>query len=124
MKRFFIIGSALAFFGVAMPAYADTPQPPPLQKATDRSFDGRVEEHLPPDQGMNGILLDNGVVVRYPQSKADDVEDVATVGSNMRAFGVARMGPNKKLIVDAQRIVNLDTSATVNIAPPAPRQAR
>jgi len=120
MKRFFILGSALAFLGAAAPAVAQTPPPPSVEKATDRTFDGRVEEYLPPTQGMSGMLLDTGVIVHFPKAKEDDVQGLANVGSDVRVAGVPHMGPNKKYIVEAMKITNLDNGGSMTFAPPPP----
>lgn len=119
MQRFFILASALAFLGLGTIAEPSSfGQPPPVARSIDRAFDGHVEEFLPSNHGVSSMLLDNGVIVHFPTSKEDDVSDIAEVGSVVRVVGVAHAGPDKKAIVEAQKITNLDSNQTITFAPP------
>lgn len=118
MKRSFILASALAFLGLGIAAPSSFAQPPPVESSADRGYDGHVEEFLPSNHGVGSMLLDNGVTVHFPASKADDVSDMAAVGSVVRVVGVAHPGPDRKAIVEAQKITNLDSNQSITFAPP------
>jgi len=60
------------------------------------------------------------VVIHYPKAKEDDVEGLATIGANVRVVGMPRMGANKKYVVDAMKITNLDNNASMTFAAPLP----
>ena len=112
MKRYFVLGSALVFVVFAAPSFASPPSAPQVAKA-DVGYDGRVDQLIMSGGVVQSILLDNGVSINTPPSASDDVTEFAEVGAVLRAFGPAHLGPTKQPVVDATRIVNLDTGASL-----------
>jgi hypothetical protein len=73
--------------------------------------------------GLDGLILDRGIVIHFPPEYANQASSIAPIGSFVSATGWSHVGPAGDTLFDAGSITNQRTRAMLNIAvdrPPAP----
>ena len=93
--------------------------PPHLREAAQVSVEGHVKATLHDPRGdANGVLLDDGTVVRLPPPEARKLGDALAVGKDIVVRGEGYAGPLGKAV--GAREIGPDAAHLVKIAGPRP----
>jgi hypothetical protein len=104
------------------------PPPAPAMSGGSRTtIAGVVRNFSYGPGGVDGLILDRGMVIRFPIEYSSRVTAVAPIGSVVSASGWPHMGPAGDTVFDATSIVNQRSQASLTIAngaPPPPPPGR
>ncbi|SRR5579884_1369965 len=98
------------------------PPPPPLQASTTAgsTISGTVRSFNYGPGGLDGLILDRGVVVHFPPEYANQVSAIAPVGTSITATGWSHAGPAGDTLFDAATITNRRTKTAITVTPAGP----
>jgi hypothetical protein len=100
------------------PAPSSSPQPTTQETQTAptaRRFEGEVEKYLLNREGIvNGLLLTNGVQVRFPSQLSKNLMETAEVGDSVIVIGSAGVPNALGQEVQAESIANKNNDRTVS----------
>ncbi len=96
------------------------PLPPGGTLPDDYSnFTGNVESYLLNLEGLaDGLLLDNGIQVKFPPHLSDLLVEIAQIGSQVSIQGIPGVPTNFGQEVKAYSIINIETEEKVIEQPP------
>jgi hypothetical protein len=106
---------------------AAAPQPGPVSSSsgTETTITGVVRSfNYGPLGEVNGLILDQGIVVYFSPEQAGQVTQLVEVGSRIRVRGPVREGPAGKALIGAETITNRRTGNSISVLdqpPPPPR---
>ena len=106
---------------------AAAPQPGPVSSSsgTETTITGVVRSfNYGPLGEVNGLILDQGIVVYFSPEQAGQVTQLVQVGSRIRVRGPVREGPAGKALIGAETITNRRTGNSISVLdqpPPPPR---
>lgn len=96
-------------------------QPPPDGSRT--SISGVVRSFTYGPGGLDGLILDRGVVIHFAPEYANQASALAPIGSTVSASGWLHNGPAGDRVFDADSITNQRTRSSMNLVnagPPPP----
>jgi hypothetical protein len=100
----------------APPAGAPQMGPVSSSPGTDTTITGVVRSfNYGPAGEVNGLILDQGTVVYFPPEQADQVTQLAQVGSRIRVRGSVRKGPAGNALIAAETITNRRTGNSIAV---------
>ena len=96
------------------------PAPPPgLPPATGTTFTGEVKQYLlNPEGKVDGLLLNNGLQVKFPPHMGDSLVGIITPNTKVSIFGDPGFSTRFGQEVKAQKITNSQTGQTLVEQPP------
>jgi hypothetical protein len=113
---------ALASETVAQPK---STLPPASTTPNTSSFTGNVENYLLNREGLvDGLLLDNGIQVKFPPHMSDRLIEIAQPGTEISVQGEPGVPTNYGQEIKAYSIANVATGETVVEQPPMYKQPR
>ena len=109
--------------GVSIPAQLQPPEPPDAYGAT---FTGEVKQYLlNPEGKVDGLLLSNGLQVKFPPHMGDSLVTLVAPGARVNVSGTAGISTSFGQEVKAYSITNPQTGRILVEQPPAyPPQPR
>jgi hypothetical protein len=94
-----------------LPSTSQAAQPTP----TARRFEGKVEKYLLNREGIvHGLLLNNGVQVKFPSQLSKNLMETAELGDSVIIIGSGGVPNSLGQEVQAESIMNKDTERTVS----------
>ncbi len=129
--KYFVLMTVLSTIAlVAVPETVAQPKPKPLPPATtlpdnNSNFTGNIQSYLLNREGLvDGLLLDNGIQVKFPPHLSERLIEIAQIGSQISVQGNPGVPTNFGQEVKAYSIANVATGERVVEQPPLNKQPR
>jgi hypothetical protein len=81
-----------------------------------KTVTGTVKRFITENEAVNGMVLNDGTVVRWPAEMGKRFTDLLTTGNRVLVRGRPVATPEKNLVLEAESVTNERTNATVTVA--------